>query len=167
MKVLPWVGVLTSMSCEGHSDRGLRRDERDAVPRIWFYKRYHREWCRLVFERLAAISRSSACGDSRQGTGRTGWDASGTRPRFLPPPAKRRDISSSRSRRSRGGSLTRNFVVSFVRQKHGRPHWKIWPSASTAASPTFRPAQVDFPVRSIVVASKIGLGEGWPLRPSE
>lgn len=55
VKVLPWVGVLTSMSCEGHSDRGHRRDERDAVPRIWFYNHYHREWCRLIFERL--------CGD--------------------------------------------------------------------------------------------------------
>jgi hypothetical protein len=55
VKILPWVGVLTSMSCEGHLNRGDRRGEDAATPRIWFYNRYHSEWCRLVFERL--------CGD--------------------------------------------------------------------------------------------------------
>jgi len=55
VKVLPWVGVLTSMSCQGHLDRVDHRGEDPTVPRIWFYNQFHSEWCRLIFERL--------CGD--------------------------------------------------------------------------------------------------------
>jgi len=55
VKVLPWVGVLTSMSCQGHLDRADRGGENQTLPRIWFYNEFHSEWCRLIFERL--------CGD--------------------------------------------------------------------------------------------------------
>ena len=55
VKVLPWVGVLTSMSCQGHLDRVDRLGEAAATPCIWFYNHFHSEWCRLIFERL--------CGD--------------------------------------------------------------------------------------------------------
>jgi hypothetical protein len=55
VKVLPWVGVLTSMSCEGHLDQDRTSSAERAMPNIWFYSHYHAEWCRLIFERL--------CGD--------------------------------------------------------------------------------------------------------
>jgi hypothetical protein len=74
VKVLPWVGVLTSMSCEGHLDRADRRDENHAIPRIWFYNDFHGEWCRLIFERL--------CGDLEI-AGLWGFDSSGRRSDWL------------------------------------------------------------------------------------
>lgn len=48
VKVLPWVGVMTSMSCEGH----FHEDKENTSPRLWFYSHYHSLWCEMLFNRL-------------------------------------------------------------------------------------------------------------------
>jgi ADP-ribosylglycohydrolase len=44
VKVLPWIGVRTVMSCHGHSKREPLR--------IWFSDDHHSRWCKMVFDRL-------------------------------------------------------------------------------------------------------------------
>ena len=43
VKVLPWVGVRTSMSCHGHGEQ---------APKIWLWGYYHSMWCEMIFQKL-------------------------------------------------------------------------------------------------------------------
>lgn len=54
VKTLPWLGVLTSMSCHGHlREENTRRSDVDSTPpRLWFYSQYHSRWCEMIFNRL-------------------------------------------------------------------------------------------------------------------
>src|SRR5690625_4299034 len=47
VKVLPWFGVWTAMSCQGHlRKRNFNR------PKLWFNGNFHGQWCKMVFEHL-------------------------------------------------------------------------------------------------------------------
>ena len=43
VKVLPWVGVRTGMSCHGHGEQ---------APKIWLWGYYHSMWCEMIFQKL-------------------------------------------------------------------------------------------------------------------
>lgn len=47
VKVLPWCGVRTSMSCEGHEKGGCY-----GPPSIWFFGCNHGMWCKAIFDHL-------------------------------------------------------------------------------------------------------------------
>lgn len=50
VKVLPWYGVRTSMSCAGHP-----LDHRHpSPPTLWFFGHHHTRWCAHLFENLFA-----------------------------------------------------------------------------------------------------------------
>lgn len=48
VKVLPWYGVRTSMSCAGH----LRDNGGHTAAKVFFYGHFHGAWCQHIFESL-------------------------------------------------------------------------------------------------------------------
>lgn len=75
VKVLPWVGVRTSMSCHGHGLKGN--------PKIRFYGYYHSRWCEVIFERLFADLEIAKMWRFRHGSRNGDW-ASGKWEIYIP-----------------------------------------------------------------------------------